>query len=91
MLDNGQEIVTPSKISLTLKNIYENLFQKNIVKSISEIEKLLGDIHLSTISDENCTNCVAEFTEDNLLIALKSILNNKTPRNDGLSKEFYKT
>ena len=33
----------------------------------------------------------AEITEDNLLVALKSIPYNKTPRNDGLSKEFYET
>ena len=44
---------------------------------------LLSDIH---ISDENCTICEAEITEANLLVALKSIPNNKTPGNDGLSK-----
>ena len=29
--------------------------------------------------------------EDNLLVALKNIPNNKTPGNDGLSKGFYET
>ena len=32
--------------------------------------------------------CEAEITEDNLLVALKSIPNNKTPGNGRLSKEF---
>ena len=84
--------MTPSEISLTLKTFYENLFQKTIAKSISDNEMFLSDIHLPTISDENYTIiCEDEITEDILLVALKSIPNNKTPGNDGLSKEFYET
>ena len=48
----------------------------------------LSDIQLPTISDENYTTFEAEITEDNLLVALKSIHNNKTPGNDNLSKKF---
>ena len=33
--------------------------------------------------------CENDFTEDELLISLKSMQNNKTPGNDGLTKEFY--
>ena len=51
----------------------------------------LIDIQLPTISDENYTTFETEIAEDNLLVALKSIHNNKTPRNDNLSKEFYET
>ena len=69
----------------------KNLFQKTIAESISDIEMFLIDIQLPTISDENYTTFEAEIAEDNLLVALKSIHNNKTPRNDNLSKEFYET
>ena len=81
----------PSEMSLTLEKFYENLFQKTIAKSILDIEMFLSDIHLPTISDDNYNICEAEITEDNLLVALKSIPNNKTLGNDGLSKEFYET
>ena len=91
MLDHVKEITTPSEISLTLKKFYENLFHKSIADSVSDIEMFLSDIHLPIISDENYTICEAEVTEDNLLVALKSIPNNKTPGNDRLSKEFYET
>ena len=37
--------------------------------------------------DENYTKCIAEITEDNLLAALKSIVDNKTPGNE-LEKVF---
>ena len=39
LLDDGKETTTPSEISSTLKKKnYENLFQKNIAKSISDVE-----------------------------------------------------
>ena len=65
------------------------MFYKNIAKSISDIKKALSIIHLPTVSVENYTKCEAEITKGSLLVALNSIPNNKTPRNDGLSKEFY--
>ena len=86
LLENGKEITTPSEISLTLKKNYEDLFQKNIAKSIWDIKMFLSDMHLPTTSDENYNICEAEITEDNLFLALKSIPNNTTPGNDGLSK-----
>ena len=91
LLEDGKEITSPSEISLTQKKIYEKLFQKNIAKSLSDIEMFLSDIHLPTISDENYNICEAEITEDNPLVSLKNIPNNKTPGNDGLFKEFYET
>ena len=90
LLDNRKETTTLSEITLTLKEFYENLFQKTIAKSVSDIEIFLSDIHLPTISDENYTICGDEITEDNL-VALKSILDDETSGNEGLSKEFYKT
>ena len=35
--------------------------------------------------------CENDLTEDELLISLKSMQNNKTPGNDRLTKQFYKT
>ena len=61
--------------------------KKTIAKSISDIEIFLSEKHLPTISDENYNLCEGEITEDNF----KSIHDNKTLGNDGLSKEFYET
>ena len=90
LLDGGKETTTPSEISLTTRKIYEKLFQKPIANSVSYIKMFLSDIHFSTITDENYTIYEAETTEDDLLVALKSIPNIKNPENDGLPKEFYK-
>ena len=88
LLEYGKEITTPSEISLTLKQFYENIFQKTIAKSVVDIEMFLSDIHLPTISDHNYNICEAKVTDDNLLVALKSVPDNKTPGNDCLSKAF---
>ena len=49
LLEDDKEITTLSEISFTLKNCYENLFQKTITKSISDIEMFSSDIHSPTI------------------------------------------
>ena len=69
LLEDDKEITTLSEISFTLQNFYENLFQKTITKSTSDIEMFSSDIHLPTISDENYNICEAGITEDNLLVA----------------------
>ena len=86
LINDGKQIAMPNEIKLTLKSFHENLFQKDFKKSVFDIESLLSQIQLPTINDKNYTNCE---TEDNLFVALKSMPNNKSPGNDGLSKELY--
>ena len=60
-----------------------------INKSIFDIETFSSQMQLPTISVENYVKCETDITEDNLFVVLKSMLNNKSPGNDGLYKEFY--
>ena len=48
----------------------------------------LSQIQLPTFSDENYAKYESGITEDNLFVALKSMPNNTSIGNDGLSKEF---
>ena len=80
----------PNEINLTLK-IYESLFQKDIKKSVSDIETFLTQIQLPTITDGNYAKDETDITADNLFVALKSEPDNKSPSNDGLSKGFYES
>ena len=41
--------------------------------------------------EEQVIKCEGEITEFELLKSLKSMKNDKSPRNDGLKKEFYET
>ena len=51
----------------------------------------MDNISLPLINNEFFNLCENDLTEDELLISLKSMQNNKTPGNDGLTKEFYET
>ena len=67
------------------------LFKKTICTANSKIVSFLDNISLSVINSDFFNLCENDLTEDELLISLKSMQNNKTPGNDGLTKEFYKT
>ena len=43
------------------------------------------------MDEEQSNSCEERITEDDLLDALKSMKENKSPGNDGLTKEFYET
>ena len=91
IINDEKEITIPNKINLSLKSFYQSLFRKNVKKSITDIEYFLSQIKLPTISEENYAICESDITEDYLFVALKSIPSNKSPGNDGLSKEFFET
>ena len=38
IINDGKQITMPNQINLTLKSFYESLFQKDIKKSVSDIE-----------------------------------------------------
>ena len=44
---------------------------------------------LSKLQEEQVIKCAGEITEFELLKYLKSMKNDKSPVNDGLTKEFY--
>ena len=65
------------------------LFKKTICTANSKIVSFLDNISLSVTNNDFFNLCENDLTEDKLLISLKSMQNNKTPGNDGLTKEFY--
>ena len=81
-----------NRINLTLKNVHENLFQKDTKNSVSDIEIFFSQIQLPTITFyENYAKFETDITEDNLFVSIKSTPNNKSRGNDGLFKEFCET
>ena len=58
-------------------------------KSFPNLSNILNSIDLPCLTKEQKDFCEIELGEKELLNALKSMPNNKTPGNNGLSKEFY--
>ena len=70
---------------------YEQLFKKTVCNASSKIISFLDSISLPVINNDFFNLCENDLTEDELLVSLKTMQNNKTPGNHGLTKEFYET
>ena len=53
--------------------------------------KFLERVSLPVMNNDFFDLCENDLTEDEILSSLKDTQNNKTPGNDGLTKEFYET
>ena len=86
---NGKEICDQAKINDEIKIFFEKAFKYHKGKSFTNLSNILNSIDLPCLTNEQKDFCEIELGEKELSNALKSMPNNKTPGNDGLSKEFY--
>ena len=79
----------PKDILKYAKNFYENLYTRGNI-SRDAIDELLNNIPNSRkISNGYFNLCEAEISLDEIIEAINSQKNNKSPGNDGLTAEFY--
>ena len=57
--------------------------------SKNEIIQFLNLFSISQLTEDQSKDCEFILSEKDLLLVLKSMPNNKSPGNDGLTKEFY--
>ena len=72
-----------------IKILFEEAFKCRKGKLSTNLSNILNSVDLPCLTNEQKDFCEIELGEKELLNALKSMPNNKTPGNDGLSKEFY--
>ena len=86
-----KEVTDKHKINQELERFYKNLFTEKSEFRKEDINVYLNQIDIPILSEERSQTCEGPITESELLNALKSMPNNKSPGNDGLTKEFYET
>ena len=86
-----KEITYLEEISQNIKAFYETLFKRNFSKTNVEKQRFLNSRSTKTLSNEQHDLCENKISETDLFYSMKSMKNNKTPGNDGLTKEFYET
>ena len=86
LIDNDKISTDENEISNIIKCFYKKLFEK---KNVAECSTFLRDLNLLSLSDEQREICEQPFSEDDLKTTLDSMDNDKSPGNDGLTKEFY--
>ena len=89
LIDDGKDVTDLKEINACICKFYKNLFKKNVYKSDSEKKSFLNSIALPNLTSKSFDICESEITEKDLITALKSMPNGKSPGHDGLTKEFY--
>ena len=78
-----------TEIRQKLKQFYPSLYKRRSNKTVDECMSYQANISLPKLTYEEKMSCEGKLTENECWIALSSMGNNKSPGNDGLSKEFY--
>ena len=76
-----------------IESFYETLFKSQSFKNVSEIEKFLCGITTPSLNNDQdqISLCEKDWPETDLYNAMKNMQNDKSPGNDGLTKEFYES
>ena len=86
LIVNEKEINNETEILNQIKLFYETLFQKPSQKdSADDVNHFLNTLDIPKLSTDQIFRC------DILCDSMKSMENDKSPGNDGLTKEFYVT
>ena len=72
-----------------LYKFYKNLFKENLNTSKEAISSSLENINLPAFTNEQVLECEGIISETELLKALKSMKNDKSSGNGGITKEFF--
>ena len=89
LVKNEKEINDPIEINSEL--FYKKIFIENLSISKQNVVSLLDNLPVPKLQDKQVIKCEGEITESELLKSLKSMKNDKSPGNHGLTKGFYET
>ena len=86
---NEEETSDPIEIIRCLKDFYSSLYTRRSNKTEDECIAYLRRINIPKLTDDERNVCEGKLTKMEIWNALNSMGNNKSPGNDGFSKEFY--
>ena len=78
-----------NQINHQLHHFYKTLFTEKLQIQNEDITAYLNQIRIPVLTGEQSQTCEGPILEKKLLKTLKNMSNNKSPGNDGLTKEFY--
>ena len=89
IIDNNIIVHDQAFVMKQLKTFYSSLYSRKSVKTEKECFDYLADINTPALSEDDQTLCDGQITLNEIFGALNNMASNKTPGNDGPSKEFY--
>ena len=91
VLSNEHEITDLSKINTHIYQFYQRLYNDKQNISEDSIWNFLNNLTVLSLTTEQSLSCEGNLTEKEIYNSLISFENNKSPGNDGPTKEFYCT
>ena len=91
LLVDNNDVTSSAKINEELHCFYKSLYSKKSVIEGDNVESLLNALSIPKLKIEDVNICEGNLSESELFDALTSMQNNKSPGNDGITKEFYET
>ena len=88
---NDKETNDETEINNHIYSFFNYLYKETLSFSGNNLETYLNTISFPKLTKGKSKTLGGGITEKELLIALQSMENNKSPGNDGLTKEFYIT
>ena len=88
---NDKETNNETEINNHIHSFFNYLYKETLSFSSNNLETYLNAISFPKLGKEKNKTLDGGITEKELLAALQSMENNKSPGNDGLTKEFYIT
>ena len=89
LIENETEINGASVILKQIKHFYIDLYSTRSCKTELDCLDYLSTVNMPTLSRNESENCEGKLDLNEIYDALKGMSSNKSPGNDGLSKEFY--
>ena len=87
--ETNEEVTDPLIIRQELRAYYENLYKSQNSKSVDECLVFMNNVNTPKLSETDAKQCEGKLSIFEYYESLKQLANNKTPGNDGFSKEFY--
>ena len=92
MKTNGEVSENQDDIMKEIKSFYSNFFSEKQVKlEAVEANKFFNHEKIPQLNDEQQKMCDGVLTVDECFEVLNTFKKNKSPGNDGLTAEFYKS
>ena len=89
---NGEVSENQDDIMKEIKSFYSNLFsEKQVMLDAVEANKFFNHEKIPQLNDEQKKMCDGVLTVDECFEVLNTFKKNKSPGNDGLTAEFYKS